>query len=415
MTIQLEQIRSESHAEIGTLIQRDAVVLIERWCRRAAEEQPNAARVHHDVLLDHLPTFLHQMGRSLAEADTENNGWHCPSAREHGEQRWESGWSLTEVVRDYQILRIVILEYLDSTLDRSLSGREALAVGLVLDEAIAASVARYGAHLKEATRRAERAESERENQAEKRRLAQDADALRSAGRLTDEFLALLGHELRNPLAPLLNALHLVRLHGEDSAIREKAHAMAERQVRLLARLVEDLLDLARIRQGKIILKPELLDLNDVVARAVETARSAIDDRGHNLEVALSPAPVRLEADPERLEQVIVNLLNNAAKYTETGGHIWVAVECRPGEVSVRIRDTGIGLAPEMLGRIFDLYAQVEEARSHSKGGLGIGLSFVKRVVELHRGSVSASSDGLGHGSEFIVCLPTPTDIPHCPA
>ncbi len=409
MAIHTQEIRSESHAEIGALVQQDAGIIIERWIQRATAEQPDAARVHQDVLRDHLPTFLHEMGRSLAEADVSNNGWHCPPASKHGEQRWENGWSLTEVVRDYQILRLVILEYLDEALDRPMSGHEVMAIGLVLDEAIAASVARYGVHHHEATRRAQRERADRESQVEKRRLTREAELLRSAEKRTDEFLAVLGHELRNPLAPLLNSMHLLRLRGDDTTIREQAREMAERQVRQLTRLVEDLLDLARVRQGKIVLKLELIDLNVIVARAVETVRSALKERGQNLEVVLPPGTVPVQADSARLEQVLVNLLNNAAKFTDPGGNIWVTVERGVGETLVRVRDTGIGLAPESIGHIFDLYAQVEEARTHSQGGLGIGLSLVKAIVEQHGGSVKAASDGPGRGSEFVVRLPTPVE------
>jgi signal transduction histidine kinase len=182
-------------------------------------------------------------------------------------------------------------------------------------------------------------------------------------------------------------------------------------VRQLTRLIEGLLDRARVRQGKMDLRKEVLDLNAIVTRAVESARPVLDGRGHDRELALPLGPVPLEADPSRLEQVVANLLTNAGKYTEPGGRIRLAVECADDEVAVRVRDTGIGLAPDMLGRVFHLYAQVQGAHDHAQSGLGIGLALVRGIVELHGGSVQAYSDGPGQGSEFVVRLPAPPVAP----
>jgi PAS domain S-box-containing protein len=234
------------------------------------------------------------------------------------------------------------------------------------------------------------------------------EALREADRRKDEFLATLAHELRNPLAPIRNALHLMRgpVHsGEDF---EAERAMAERQVVHLARLVDDLMDVARISKGKIDLRKEVLDLAAVVRRAVASARTALDERGHRLVVDLPDEPIRLEGDPTRLEQVFWNLLNNAAKYTEPGGEVRLTAEPGGGRVAVRVRDTGIGIEPAMLPRLFRMFVQVGEHRGHAQGGLGIGLGLVKSLVELHGGSIEAHSDGPGTGSEFVVRLPTLT-------
>ncbi len=238
-------------------------------------------------------------------------------------------------------------------------------------------------------------------------LREQTQAMAEADRNKDAFLGQLAHELRNPLASLFNALHAIRLQGSDAAMRERSLDLGTRQVQQLGRLIDGLLDLARVRQGKMELKMQVVDLNAVVARAVETARPAIEGRCHDLEVAAPRGPVLLQADPARLEQVLVNLLHNAAKYTEVGGRIRLTIERGEGESVIRVRDTGIGLNPEMVQRVFHLYSQDERGREMSQGGLGIGLSLVRGLVELHGGRVQAFSDGPGRGSEFMVCLPTP--------
>jgi PAS domain S-box-containing protein len=234
-------------------------------------------------------------------------------------------------------------------------------------------------------------------------LRQRAGELADADRRKDEFLAMLAHELRNPLAPLSNALHLLERGGAD---RDQIREMAERQVRHLARLVDDLLDASRITQGKISLRKERLLLSDVVARAVEMMREVLDARGHHLTVSLPARPVRLEADAARLAQVLANLLANAAKFTPSAGSICLTAEPLDGEVVIRVRDTGIGLAPELLPNVFDLFVQGDASLDRTRGGLGIGLTLVKRLVEMHGGRVEARSPGLGQGSEFLVFLPT---------
>jgi anti-sigma regulatory factor (Ser/Thr protein kinase) len=179
----------------------------------------------------------------------------------------------------------------------------------------------------------------------------------------------------------------------------------ERQTQCIGRLVDGLLEVSRIEHGKIQLRKEPLDLAHCVARSVETVRSSIEERGHQLKVTLPRESVSVIADPGRLEQVLKNLLNNAAKYTEPGGRIWLTAEARENDVVLRVRDTGIGIDREMLPHVFDSYWQVERALDHSQGGLGIGLALVRKLVEMHGGSVSASSCGPGRGSEFVVRLP----------
>jgi signal transduction histidine kinase len=256
-----------------------------------------------------------------------------------------------------------------------------------------------------------------------------AEELRIADRRKDEFLALLAHELRNPLAPLRNAINILRLKESPDPEVLWCRGVIERQATQLTRLVDDLLDVSRITLGKIKLRPQALDLATVVARAVETSRPLIDAHRHNLLVTLPEGPVRVEGDRARLTQVIANLLNNAAKYQNDCGTIALTVEREAATAVITVRDHGIGIAPEMLSEIFQLFAQGERTLDRAQGGLGIGLSLVKTVVELHGGRVSAASDGPGRGSEFAIRLPCllqeldgyragseedDTDIPDCP-
>ncbi len=228
--------------------------------------------------------------------------------------------------------------------------------------------------------------------------------VREADRRKEEFLAILAHELRNPLAPIRNALEIMRLPGTDAPTTAWARDMMERQVHHLVRLVDDLLDLSRVLRGKIELRKEWVTLATVVARAVETSQPVIDARGHELTVSVEAEPVLLEADPVRLAQVVSNLLTNAAKYTERGGKIWLTARREGDEVVIRVRDTGIGIAPDMLPQVFGMFVQAKSASSLAQGGLGIGLTLVKTLAEMHGGRVEAHSGGPGRGSEFVVRL-----------
>ena len=536
MSIDPQVLRSESHGDIGSVIQRDAGILIDRWCRRAIEEQPNAARVHGEVLRDRLPAFLSALGQSLAASDDANGSQHRAPAIEHGEQRWESGWSLPEVFRDYQILRLVIVEYLEEALERPLRGREVMAVGLALDEAITVSVGMYVSNREQHVRQVERQRSEQESLAEEQRrrweqifrhaawgvaimhpadhtlqslnpaladmhgysveelagkrlgdllapedraglaeqlgaadahghhsyqavhrrkdgthfpaltdvvaikdqaghvlyravncrdisqhkrleesLRLHAEALQQADSRKDEFLAMLAHELRNSLAPLLHSAEVLRLVSTPEPAIVQVKDVLERQVRQMVRLVDDLLDLSRISRGKVELRKERHALATIVAQAVETSGPVLDASQHQLSVNLPTEPLWLEADQARLVQVFANLLNNAAKYTDTGGQIVLTAERQGNEAVIRVRDTGAGIPPYMLHRIFDLFTQVPRAPGPGQGGLGVGLALVRRLVELHGGKVTAHSNGPGQGSEFVVRLPACAEAPEGPS
>jgi PAS domain S-box-containing protein len=235
--------------------------------------------------------------------------------------------------------------------------------------------------------------------------------LREADRKKDDFIALLAHELRNPLAPIRNGLQVLRLSGGDTDAAAQARSMMDRQLSHMVRLIDDLLDISRINRNKMELRRTRVPLADVVASAVETARPLIDEAGHELTVSLPGRPVFLDADLTRLAQVFSNLLTNSAKYTMHGGHIWLTAERRGEEVVVSIRDTGIGIPRGSLEDIFDMFSQVNRSIERSTGGLGIGLALVKGLVEMHGGQVKAESEGEGKGSRFAVTLPAAGDRP----
>jgi PAS domain S-box-containing protein len=230
-------------------------------------------------------------------------------------------------------------------------------------------------------------------------------ALEEANQRKDQFIALLAHELRNPLAPLRNGLQVIRLAGDDPSAVALAREMMDRQLSHMVRLIDDLLDISRVSQNKMELRRSRVLLKDVISSAVETARPAIEEAGHEFTIRLPPEPVYLDADLTRLAQVFSNLLNNSAKYTERGGRIWLSAEREGGEVTVYVRDTGLGIPANDLPRIFEMFSQVDRSIERSTGGLGIGLALVKGLVEMHGGTVTATSAGQGKGSTFAVKLP----------
>ena len=229
---------------------------------------------------------------------------------------------------------------------------------------------------------------------------------RMAEQRKDEFLATLAHELRNPLAPLTNALHLVKRADSSGEIRDWSLAVMQRQLLQMTRLVDDLLDVARISQGKVTLQRRVVDARDVIRDAIEISAPLIDAMHHRLDAHVADEPVFVDADPVRLAQCVSNLLNNAAKYTPERGHIQLRAECDDKELRISVQDDGVGIPAEAMRGLFDIFSQVDRSRVHSQGGLGIGLSIVKAFVELHGGSVEAGSEGEGRGAVFTLRIPT---------
>ena len=230
-------------------------------------------------------------------------------------------------------------------------------------------------------------------------------ALRDADRQKDEFLATLAHELRNPLAPIRSAVHLLASPKSNDVARQRAIHVIERQVGHMARLLDDLLDVARITQRRLALKPELLSIETVVANAIEAARPLADTKRHELTAGIDDPSVQLMADPVRLSQILSNLLNNASKYTDRDGRIALKVRVNGPWLVFTVQDSGIGMSAAALENVFAMFAQEQSALERSEGGLGIGLSLAKGLVELHGGTISAHSDGPGCGSRFVVRLP----------
>jgi len=240
------------------------------------------------------------------------------------------------------------------------------------------------------------------------------DALRDADRAKNEFLATLAHELRNPLAPIRAAVKILQLKAKPTPDTQSALDVIERQTRQMTRLIDDLLDVARITSNKLELRREQVDLNAILDAAVETSRPLIEQRGHELILKAPAKPIHMDGDLVRLAQVISNLLNNAAKYTERGGRIWLTASRKGDEAIIRVRDTGIGIPAEVLPNIFEMFNQADRSAG-GPGGLGIGLTLVKRLVEMHGGTIHAQSEGRGKGSEFVMRVPLTSSraaLPH---
>ena len=304
-----------------------------------------------------------------------------------------------ELLRSNQALRheLALLKIANSELQARL---DAAAIGGQIDR----ETRRAALNLMEdviAARAAEQRENDKRQQVEAE--------FREADRRKDEFLATLAHELRNPLAPIRNSLHILRLAGSDPDVADRLHDMIERQVNHMVRLVDDLMEVSRISRGKVELRLEPVELAEVFRSAIETSQPLIQAGHHALSVDLPATSVILHGDAVRLAQVISNLLNNAAKYTESRGEIHLTARLEGQQVVISVRDNGIGIEPEKLSCIFELFTQIDRGLEKAQGGLGIGLSLVHSLVEMHGGSVQALSDGPGQGSEFIVRLPVASD------
>jgi PAS domain S-box-containing protein len=251
-----------------------------------------------------------------------------------------------------------------------------------------------------------------DQQRAERAIRDQSEQLRQADRKKDEFLAMLAHELRNPLASMSNAIQLLRLPNIPAEFAESSKDVIDRQVKHLARLIDDLLDVSRITRGKIELRKERFDASQVINSAVDAVRPLIEEKKHELSVSFKPGTLWCELDPTRLEQILINLLTNAARYTQAGGRIWLTARHEGDSVTFRVKDNGIGISPEKLPEMFELFTQGDRSMARSEGGLGVGLTIVKRIAELHGGNVSARSEGPGKGSEFTVSFPAlPSPVP----
>jgi signal transduction histidine kinase len=372
-------------------------------------------------------TILAELGENLITASSATEALECLLKNEIAVVLVDvcmpelDGYELAAMIRQHPRFQktslIFVSAILMTDLDR-LRGYECGAVDYVpvpvVPEILRAKVSVF-AELYRKTRALERLNSELEQRVDERTaaLAATTAALQEADRRKDEFLAMLAHELRNPLAPIRTATQLLRLKELPESQRDRSRDVIERQVEHLVRLIDDLLDVSRITRGLITLHREPVLIGAIVARAVEAARPAIDARGHELTLELLDEVLTVDGDKTRLVQVIGNILHNAAKFTDPRGRITLKVAREGPFVAVRVRDTGIGLHPDQVDRIFELFMQVQTKSQASQSGLGIGLALVRRLAEMHGGAVTVQSDGLGHGAEFIVRLPvlTATETP----
>jgi signal transduction histidine kinase len=334
------------------------------------------------------------------------------------------GFELAAMIREhprFQKLPIIFVSAINlSELDK-LKGYESGAVDYVpvpvAPEILRAKVSVF-AELHRKTRQLEQLNRELEQRVAERTAALEASTVRlqesetrlqETDRRKDEFLAMLGHELRNPLAPIQAAAKLLRMDHLATTHHEKALDLVDRQVEHLVRLIDDLLDVSRITRGAITLRRERVNVADIVGRAIETNRPLIDAKRHELRVEVPSHSVHVDGDITRLTQVVGNLVHNAAKYTDDGGEIRISVERRPEDAVIHVKDTGIGIPSDMLSRVFDLFTQVERPLNRKQGGLGVGLAMVQRLVEMHGGRVTAQSEGIGRGTEIVVQLPLHID------
>jgi signal transduction histidine kinase len=376
MSIDPQVIWNERFEQIGALIEQHADLLTDRWAERALQEQGHATSAYRKDMRDHLPSLLHAIGRALANPAEAVPAAHTMLALEHGEQRWQMGWNLPEVIRDYQILRLSIIEFLDETLESPLATREAMAVGLALDEAISASVIAY--------------------------VGFQESQLRDANRRLSDFLPVLGHELRNPIAAIFGAMEIVRLCRVNDQAMSDAHEIIGRQLEQVQRLLDDISDVSRIMRGQLDLQPIPLDVRELIRQSVEAIAPLMTEREQVVALSLPEQELLVNADAPRLRQVFSNLLSNAAKYTPAKGEIHVAAVRQKDRIIITVRDSGIGIPPVALPHVFEMFWQGPDVRHQ---GLGIGLGLVSAIVGMHGGKVSASSRGAGRGSEFVVDLP----------
>jgi two-component system CheB/CheR fusion protein len=374
---------------------------MERWLesvRRDRSQIPSAQDLTVPQLRDHVPSLLDEIINAVVgetPPDVEADG------REHGRQRWGTGYDIQEVLRELAILREVLMDRVEERATaRWLTREEEREVRRRIQRVIDRS-AQVGA-----------AQFHDEAMSVRRQLWAELEAayveLKVASEQKDRFFATLSHELRNPLSPILTAVQLLEFTEDSDPRLRRAREIIERQVRHQARLIDDLLDVSRIASGKMTVRREPHNLVAAVAFAVEGCLPEFQAKAQELHVEMPDAPLPVDADPVRLEQVVTNLLTNACKFSDRGGNVWLTVTQEGTEAMVRVRDTGMGIGPELLPRVFDLFTQADTAPDRPRGGLGIGLALVRYLVQLHGGWVQAHSEGLGKGAEFVVCLPLAT-------
>jgi len=383
---------SELLSEIATRLRAQVNEVLRRWEARVMAEVPAASTVDTKELRDHLHILLEQVVIALSpDAPPEVIHALTTSERHGGERALLESYSLGEVLQEYSILRRTVLEVLEEARPMSLEQRAI--VNDALEQALIGASTQYAL----IQRRADHEQME-EARAETAALA-EIDENKT------QFLAWLGHELRTPLSAMTNALYILdKLELQDErAVRQIG--TATRQAQHMSRLAEDLLDLSRISRGTLEVRPERVDLRSSLRDAAEASKPLLEERGHRFHCVLPDEPVWIEGDPVRLVQAFSNILNNAARYSPEGGEVRLCLEREGPLAVVRVEDSGIGIDPAMLPHIFDPFLQIDSGSPQAIKGLGIGLALLRRLVEMHGGTATAHSEGLGHGAEFVIRLP----------
>ncbi len=376
---------------------------------RAAERKVHESAANLRRVIDHMAGVVSMLDREGAVVEVGApalSRGHLTREEVVGRKFWDCPWWTHDPVTQARVKECVLRALAGETVREDLVARvaddEYLTVDFMLAPVFDAN-GRVSYVIPSGVDISDRKRMEVALRENEQRLAESAAALREADRRKDDFLATLAHELRNPLAPIRNGIELLRLIAGANPSLERTTQMMERQMRHLVRLVDDLLDVSRITRGKIQLRRELLPLNQVVSAALESSETLFEPHGHTVSVTLSSEQLCVLGDPDRLRQVFSNLLSNAAKFTPPDGTIWVKLERDSDYAKVSVRDTGIGIPPDRLGHVFEMFAQVNAQTGND--GLGIGLALAKRLVTLQGGSIDARSEGVGKGSEFIVCFP----------
>jgi signal transduction histidine kinase/ActR/RegA family two-component response regulator len=377
-----ETSRSLSRGEAATRLREQTPEILRRWEARVRAEIPHTRHQPGPVLINNLPEFLQSLVL-VVETGRKEDCAVSEASKEHAAQRARLlDYPLDRVLMEYQVLRQVLLQALEA--ERPLEQETRSDILDAIDRGLQDAASHF---------------------VDARQLLLEAD------RAKTEFLAMLAHELRNPLAPIRNAVELLKRIGPPEPRLIRIREIIDRQVSHQAHLLDDLLDVARISRGQIRLRRDRLDLVPLVADATEDSRGVLEDAGLHFSVELPGAPVWVNGDPTRLAQIVANLLRNAAKFTDPGGQVILRLEAEPDGQRVRIsvRDTGIGIDPAMLPRVFQMFIQAERSLDRTRGGLGLGLGLVKGIAELHGGEARAHSEGVGRGAEFTVFLPTVAD------
>jgi signal transduction histidine kinase/CheY-like chemotaxis protein len=395
-----------SSTELSSYLIAERPDVMQRW-RECVCANPQHAAARLDLstheLDDHFPSLLEKLADALrdrATAEVEHEG------EEHGRQRRALGYSVPELLWELRVFRRVLMDKVRTYYDAHADGADGHAIDAVreclldvIDRSTTASAQRYTADTEVERNVAAQALEDRTRQLEER-----TAALQEADHQKNRFLAMLSHELRNPIAPIVTAAHLLKQAHLEPRF-ERAREIIARQARYQARLLDDLLEVNRIILGKVDLKKAPMDFRDAVRQAAESCAAAIEAKRLDLKIALPSDAVVVNADPARMVQIVTNLLTNAVKFTPSEGHVSVSVERREQTVMLSVRDDGIGIAPEMLPKIFEMFAQADTSLDRSSGGLGIGLALAKHLVEAHGGSIEAESAGLDRGARFVVHLP----------